>query len=116
MNLGRDPGNDKKLRTLYLPSKLDKCLCSLTMVKEKSKLFSCDYGHYTLWWNVAKMKRYIDLYEEINTEPLTGKNDRFWLLWETFKEYIKQNVIMAVLRKTNFHSVDICRFIKQPIM
>ena len=81
-----------------------------------SKLFSCDYDHYTLWWNVAKMKEYIDLHEEINTEPLTGKNDRFWLLWGTFKEYIKQNVIVAVLRKTNFHSVDICRFIKQPIM
>ena len=27
-------------------------------------------------------------------------------------EYIKQNIIVAVLRKANFHSFDICRSIK----
>ena len=32
----------------------------------------------------------------------------FWVLWEIFKEYIKENIIMAVLRKANPHSVAIC--------
>ena len=40
------------------------------------------------------------------------KNDGFWLLWETFNEYIKQNIIMTVLKKANFHSIDICRLMK----
>ena len=40
----------------------------------------------------------------------TGKNDAVW--WGMFKEYLKQNIIMAVLRKANAHSVVICRFIK----
>ena len=30
----------------------------------------------------------------------------------TFNEYIKQNIVMAVLRKANFHSVGICRLMK----
>ena len=42
----------------------------------------------------------------------TGKSDGFWLLWGTFKEYIKQNIIKAVLRKVNAHSVVTCRLIK----
>ena len=37
----------------------------------------------------------------MNTKRLTGKNDGFWLLWGIFKEYIKQNIIMAVLRKAH---------------
>ena len=41
-------------------------------------------------------------FEEIDTELSRGKNDGFWL---------PQN-IMAVLRKANSHSVDICRLIK----
>ena len=52
-------------------------------------------------------------FEEIDTEPSTGKNDGFWLLWVTFKEHIKQNTIMALLKKTNSHLVDICRLIKE---
>ena len=28
-------------------------------------------------------------------EKNQGKNDGFWLLWGTFNEYIKQNIIMA---------------------
>ena len=43
----------------------------------------------------------------------TGKNGEFWLLWGIFKEYIKQNIIMTVLRKANSHSVVICRLIKK---
>ena len=47
---------------------------------------------------------------------LTVKNDGAWLLWGIFKEYLKQNIITAVLRKANAHSVVICRLIKRSIM
>ena len=67
--------------------------------KEISKLFSCDY--LTIRRNVA------DAGEERNQE----KDDGFYLR-VIFNEYIKQNIIMAVLRKANFHSVDICRLMK----
>ena len=50
----------------------------------------------------------------MDTASYTGKNDAVW--WGMFKEYIKQNIIMAVLRKANAHSVDICRLIKKSIM
>ena len=43
----------------------------------------------------------------------TGKNDGVWLLLEIFKEYLKQNIIMAVLRKANSHSVVIFRLIEK---
>ena len=33
-----------------------------------------------------------------------------------FKEYLKQNIITAVLRKENAHSVVNCRLIKKTIM
>ena len=35
----------------------------------------------------------------------------------TYKKsvYIKQNIIMAMLRKVNSHSVDICKLIKKSI-
>ena len=41
------------------------------------------------------------------------KNNEVWLLWGKFKEYLKQNIITAVLRKANAHSVVICRLIKK---
>ena len=44
---------------------------------------------------------------------LTGKNNVFWLLSGINKEYIKQNIIIAVLRKANSHSVVICMLIKK---
>ena len=31
---------------------------------------------------------------------IKNKNDGFWSLWGIFNEYIKQNIITAVLRKT----------------
>ena len=43
------------------------------------------------------------------------KDDVFWLLWGIFKEYIKPNIIMAVLGNENFNSVDICILIKNNI-
>ena len=48
--------------------------------------------------------------------PYTEKNDGVWLLWGIFKEYLKQNIITAVLRKANTHSVVICRLIKKSII
>ena len=39
----------------------------------------------------------------------TGKNNEVW--WRIFKEYLKQNIITAVLRKANAHSVVIWRLI-----
>ena len=50
--------------------------------------------------------------EEINIKPSRETNDGFWLLWGIFKKYVKQNIIMKVLRKANSHSVDICRLMK----
>ena len=51
-------------------------------------------------------------WRDFDTEHSTGKNDGFWLLWGKVMEYIKQNFIMAVLRKAVSHSVDIYRMIK----
>ena len=31
---------------------------------------------------------------------------------EYFNKYIKQNIVMTMLRKANFHSVEICRLMK----
>ena len=76
-----------------------------------SKLFSCDYDHY----DMVKSRRNVN-FEGMESEPSKGKNDGLWLLWGIFKEYIKQNIIMAVLRKTNSHSAVICRLIKKSIM
>ena len=60
-----------------------------------SKSFSCDY--ITIRRNGDRW----DAREEKNKE----KDDRFWLLWGIFNEYIKQ-IFMAELRKANF---DICK-------
>ena len=70
--------------------------------KETSKLFSCDY--VTIRQNAARW----DAREEKNQE----KDDGFWLLWGILNEYIKQNIIMAELRKANFRSDDIYRSMK----
>ena len=69
------------------------------------KLFSCDYDHY----NIVRCRQNVN-FEEFGTQPSIGKNDG---LWEICKEYIQQNIIMAVLRKANFYSVDVCRLIKK---
>ena len=50
----------------------------------------------------------------MDTASYTGKNDGVW--WEIFKEYLKQNIITAVLRKANAYSVVICRLTKKSIM
>ena len=84
--------------------------------KEMSKLFSCDYDsiispcydHYERYGEMSpKCKFWSD-----ETKTSTGKNDGFWLLWGIFKEYIKPNIMMALLRKAHSHSIVICRLIK----
>ena len=67
--------------------------------KEMSKLFSCDY--LTIHRNVARCQR--ERYQE---------KDYGLYLCIIFNEHIKENIIMAVLRRANFHSVDICRLMK----
>ena len=49
-------------------------------------------------------------FEKMDTASYTCKNDGVW--WGIFKEYLKQNIITAVLRKANAHSVVIRRLIK----
>ena len=62
--------------------------------------------------NMVKCRGNVN-FEEMGTERLTGKNDGFWLLWGIFKEYMKQSIIMAVLRKAHSYSVVICKLIKK---
>ena len=70
-----------------------------------SKLFSYD--------GVVKCRGNLN-FEKMDTAPYRGKIDGVW--WGIFNEYFKQNIITAVLRKANAHSVAICRLIKKPIM
>ena len=65
------------------------------------KLFLCDYEYYDA--NMIKCRQTLN-FEEMDTNG-------FWLLGWIFKEYIKQNIIMVVLRNPNSHSVVICRLI-----
>ena len=62
-----------------------------------------------VWWNAAKIRI---LKQWIPTESSPGTNDGFSVLWGIFKEYIKENVIMAVSRKANSHPIVISRLIK----
>ena len=64
--------------------------------------------HSSLWWNVAEMSILKRLILCLQQEKKNG----YWLLWRIFKDYIKQNIVMAVLRKANSHSVKVCRLIK----
>ena len=103
MGLTWEPGNDKQTMHLVfvIKTRHNSVSCSNSKItqKEMSKLFLCDY--FTIGWNVNR--------EGKNKKK---KSDGFWLLWGIFNEYIKQNVIMAMLRKANFHSVDIYRLMK----
>ena len=51
--------------------------------------------------------------EEMDTDYSTGKHNGFRLLWGIFKEYIKQNIMTVVLRKTHSHSFVTWRLIKK---
>ena len=60
--------------------------------------------------NLVKCQQNVN-FAEMDNERSTGKNG--FVLWGIFKEYIKQNIIVAVLRKSHSHSVVICRLIKK---
>ena len=68
-------------------------------------------SRYADHYDVVKCCRNLN-FEKMDTAPCTGKNDGFWLLWGICKEYIKQNIIKAVLRKANAHPSVICKLIK----
>ena len=111
MNLGWEPGDDKQ--TMYfvftIKTKHMSVSCGNGKItrKEMSKLFSCGHDRY----DMVKCHRNVN-FEEIDTESSTGKNDGLLLLWGIFEEYIKQNIMMKVIKKESSHSVDICRFMK----
>ena len=65
--------------------------------------------------DMVKCRRNVN-FEEMDTERSTGKNNEFWLLRGIFKENIKENIIVEVLRKANYYSVVICRLIKKSEM
>ena len=73
------------------------------------------FSKYLYHYGAGKCPRNVN-FEEMDTEDSAEKNYGFWVLWGRFKEYIKQNIIIAVLRKANSHSVAICRLIKKSIM
>ena len=50
---------------------------------------------------MMKCRRNVN-FEKMDTEPSRRKNDGFWLLWVIFKQYLKQNIITAVLKKSKF--------------
>ena len=82
----------------------------MTMVKSHEKNVKIIF-----LWQCSEMCRNLN-FEKMDTASYTGKNDGVWLLWGKCNEYLKQNIIMAVLRKSNAHSVVICRLIKKSIM
>ena len=102
MNLGWEPGNDKQ----------NYVVC-ISVSRDNGKITRKDFKIITTTTvdGMVKCCRNVD-FEEMDTECSTGKNYGFWVLWGIFKEYIKQNIIMAVLRKANSHSVVISRLIK----
>ena len=113
LNFKLESGND--IQTMYfvfvIKTRHKSLSCDNGKItrKEMSKLFLCDY--LTTHYSMVKCHGNVN-FEEINSEPLTGKNDRFRLIWGIFKEHIKQNIIMAMLRKANSNSVNNYRLIK----
>ena len=82
------------LCNLYLLSKPDTNPSSMSIVLshgKKCQNYFCVTSYLALRRNVARW----DIVEERNEE----KDDRFWLLSGIFRDYIKQSIIMAVLRK-----------------
>ena len=74
---------------MYLPTKLDKSPSPVTMLKSHKKK-SPNYFR-----RIVKCRRNVS-FKEIDTEPSTGKNDGFWLLWAqpTFRRRI--NVVSTL--------------------
>ena len=55
------------------------------------KLFLYDYDHN----DMMKCRRNVN-FHEMDTEPSTRKNNRFWLLLEIFEKYTKKNYYGSV--------------------
>ena len=107
MNLVWEPGNDKQDYVVCISVSSDNCE-TISTKSNVEIIFSKYHYHY----GMVKCRQIVN-FEEMDTEWSTGKNYGFWVLWGIFKEYIKQNIIMAVLRKANSHSVVICRLTKK---
>ena len=73
-----------------------------------SKLFSYDCDHYDVASEMLPKS-------EFWKDGYCALPRKKWLLWGICKEYIKQNIIKAVLRKANAYSVVICRLIKNNV-
>ena len=110
MNLVWEPGNDKQGYVVCISVSRDNSEITSTK-RNVETIFSKHHYHY----GMVKCRQIVN-FEEMDTEWSTGKNYGFWVLWGIFKEYIKQNIIMAVLRKAKSHSVAICRLIKKSIL
>ena len=107
MNLVWEPGNDKQDYVVCISVSSD----NGETISTKSNV-EIVFSKYHYHYGMVKCRQIVN-FEEMDTEWSTGKNYGFWVLWEIFKEFIKQNIIMAVLRKANSHSVVICRLIKE---
>ena len=93
MNLVWEPGNDKQDYVVCISVSSD----NGETISTKSNveiIFSKYHYHY----GMVKCRQIVN-FEEMDTEWSRGKNYGFWVLWRIFKEYLKQNIIMAVLRK-----------------
>ena len=111
MNLAWKSGNDKQDYAVCISFSRDDN-GEVTFRKSNVEII---FSKYHCHCSMVKCRQIVN-FEEMNSEWSTGKNYGFWVMWGIFKEYIKQNIIMEVLRKANFHSVAICRLIKKAIL
>ena len=104
MSLVWEPGNDKQGYVVCI-----------SVSRDNGEITSTISNVEILFSNITGMMKCHQIvnFEEMDSEWSTGKNYGFWVLWGIFKEYIKQKIIMAVLRKANSHSVVICRLTKK---
>ena len=107
MNLVWEPGKDKQGYVVCISISCDNG--EITSTKSNVEIIFSKYHYH---YGMVKCHQIVN-FEEMGTEWSTGKNYGFWILWGIFKEYIKQSIIMAVLRKANSHSVVIFRLTKK---
>ena len=101
MNLVWEPGNDKQDYVVCISVSSDNG--ETTSTKSNVEIIFSKYHYH---YGMVKCCRIVN-FEEIDTESSTGKTYEFLVLWGIFKKYIKQNIIMAVLRKANSHLVKL---------
>ena len=107
MNLVWEPGNDKQGYVVCVS--VSRNNGEITSTKSHLETISSKYHYH---YGMVKCRQTVN-FEEMDTEWSNGKNYGFWVLWGIFKEYVKENIIMAVLIKSNSHSVTIYRLIKK---